>query len=295
MLINLDLAGAEWVVTAYLSRDPEMLKIAKSKESPHPVTGARISGVSKELVIKDDKVIGLLNDPAQIYSLRKQHLPELLDTATFLPRTMSIRQAAKKANHGLNYRLGYKTFALKNEMEERDAIKIVELYRRVAYPGLLKWYDRIDAKIRKDRTMENCFGRKLYFMGQIDDDTFREATAFVPQSTVVDIVNTAMPKLLNDDSKDFAPAKLLAQVHDSLLTDYVSTDFRAMARYAIKLALDYMSPTLDYGEPFKLDTELKAGLDWGGTMKKIKLTNDEEYVAESLKKVFYDLGQKAAA
>jgi hypothetical protein len=210
----------------------------------------------------------------------------------FMVRYESIISISGNSNHSLNYRLGYRTFAQRNEMDEKEAQKIVNLYRgeRIgstirggAYPELNHWYDRIDEQIRKTRTMTNCFGRKMYFMGQMGDDLFREATAAVPQSTVVDITNRAMPLMLNDSSPAFEPAKLLAQVHDSTLIDYVSMEFHAMARFVIKMGLDYLSPTLDYGEPFKLGVDLKAGVNWGESMKKIDMTPDEDVMAERLK------------
>lgn len=281
MLLNFDLAGAEWWVTAYLCRDEAMLDLARRnpRPSPHPITGSRMTGLSPELIVKEDKLIGKNNDPIVIASLRND-LPEV-KAATILPRTMSIRQAAKKANHGLNYREGYRTFALKNEMDEREAGKIVDLYRKKSYPGLLRWYDSIDEEIRKTRTMTNCFGRKVYFMGQLNDDTFRAATAFKPQSTVGDVTNNALPLLINDESYEFEPAELLAPVHDSILIDYHDHNWSRMARFAAKLTLDYMSPTLDYGEPFKLDVDAKGGFDWGHLIE-FKLTPDIEQLARNL-------------
>jgi len=99
---------------------------------------------------------------------------------------------------------------------------------------------------------------------------------------VFDITAKAMPSILNDGSEDFEPAELLAQVHDSLLTQYRSRDFHAMARFAIKTGLDYMSPVLSYhGEEFTLGVGLKAGLDWGA-MSEVRLTRDEGMLAEAL-------------
>ena len=278
-LLSFDLASAEWHVTAHLSRDPNMIAVSKSGKSPYPATGRSMCGVSEELIEKESALVKLIRDPERIVELRKQ-LPELA-TAFYLPRTMSIRQAAKKAALGCNYREGYRTFALKNEMDEPEAKRIVDLYRNKAYPGLNDWYKRTDAQVRETRTLTNCLGRVVYFGGAMNDELFRAATAFVPQSTVVDVTDQAMTKMLDDDSADFAPACLLAQVHDSLMTEYLSRDYAAMARYAMKLGLDYMSPTLDYGEPFKLGVQLKVGFDWKN-MTEIALTPDPIALAASL-------------
>lgn len=264
MLLSFDLQGADWVNTAYICRDPAMLEVARSKQSPHPITGSRMTGLSIEEVMAEHKLIGNKIDPLEIDTLRREHLPHILSKARFLPRTMSIRQAAKKANHGLNYREGYKTFALTNEMEEREAKQIVELYRRKAYPGLTAWYIELDEEIRRTRTLSNCFGRKVHFTGALNDDTFRQATAFQPSSTTFDVSAVAMDRYTNDDSLAFRPAFMVAQVHDSLLFDYRSTDFPAMAAFCTTIATDYMRPDLCYhGETYHLDVTLKAGRTWG--------------------------------
>lgn len=278
MLLELDLAGAEWVVVAYLCKDPAMLDVVKSGKSPHVVTGARMSGVSEELVLQEEAINGKISDP-EVISANRRSLD--LAGATFLPRTMSIRQAAKRANHGLNYAEGYKTFALTNEMEEREAKRIVDLYNKRAYPNIPKWHAALDEQIRKTRTLTNFFQRKVYLMGQISSELYKQGYAFIPQSTVVDSCNQAMVKMTEDDSVDFRPAQLLAQVHDSLLTQYLSRDFNAMARYCIKLGRDYMRPVIDYGDPFQLKTDLKVGFSWG-KLKDVPLTDDPDALAVKL-------------
>lgn len=296
MLLNFDLSGADWVTAAYVSRDPAMLDVVKSGRSPHNVTGARICGVSEDLVVKDDKLIKLNRDPDVIAQLRREHLPEL-SKATYLPRTLSIRQMAKKANHGLNFAETYRTFALLNELEEREAKRIVYAYTcncanfcggricRCAYPGVRAWWDATDDQLRKTRRLTNCFGRTVYFMGQIGKDLFKQGYSFLPQSTTGDCCAYGMDGMFEDDSADFRPAQLLAQVHDSLLTQYLSRDWKAMGRYAVKLGREYLRPVLDYGEPYQLNTDLKVGFDWAA-MLEIKLCDDADVLADRLHEAY---------
>lgn len=305
MLVNIDLAGADWATTAYLSRDPAMLDVVKSGRSPHPVTGSRICGVPEDVILRDDKIIKLNRDPEVIAALRREHLPEL-STATFLPRTMSIRQMSKKANHGLNFREGYKVFAMTYELDEREAKMIVNRYTcqcalrglthdcKPAYPKIRDWWDSTDEKIRKTRRLTNCFGRTVYFMGQIGNDLFKQGYSFLPQSTTGDCCEHGRRAMVEDGSLDFRPAQLLAQVHDSLLTQYVSRDFAAMARYCIKLGRDYMRPVCDYGEPYQLGTDLKVGFDWAGLME-VKLTDDADALALALESAYDSLRSKQKA
>jgi hypothetical protein len=118
MFLEFDLANAEWVVTAYLAGDENMIEIIQSGRSPHIATGALISGAPEEFVLEEHKLLGMQSDPDTIRSIRKGlKIPQ----GIFMPRSMSIRQAGKKSNHGLNYGMRYRRFALENEMPETDA------------------------------------------------------------------------------------------------------------------------------------------------------------------------------
>lgn len=293
MLANFDLSGAEFVVVAYLCRDDNMLTLVKSGKSPHIVTGSLMSGLSESVIKADDDLItDKLSDPEEIAEARRTYLPEVL-ASRILPRKQSIRQLSKRTNHSGNYEIGYKEFALKFEIDEREAKKVLQLYSKVSYPGISTWWKSNAEQLRKTRTMTNCWGRKVYFMGQVNDEMFKAGHSFVPQSTVVDIVDMAMPKMLDDPSAIFRPARLLAQVHDSLLTDYLSNNFTDMAAFAIKLGLDYMRPVIDYGEPFFLNVDLKIGFDWRN-MTKIKLTEDVDNLAEQFARAHDELRSKRA-
>ena len=268
LLIELDKAGAEWVVVAYLSGDGQMLKVLRSTRSPHVITGSLISGCPQDLVEKESKLVGLQTDPNLVETAR-QDLPELQGNGYFLPRTMSIRQAGKKANHGLNYGLGYKTFALYNEMEERDAKEIVRRYHEDAYPGIRQWHEKIKRQLAKDKTLSNCFGRKRKFIDAWGMELWLDAYSFIPQSTVVDMVNIGMTKAFDDKSLDF---QLLAQVHDSILIQ-VPPEWEKAAQDCKKIALDYMMPTIQYGaREFQIPTDVKVGYDWSN-MRGVSVTS----------------------
>ena len=268
LLIELDKAGAEWVVVAYLSGDGQMLKVLRSTRSPHVITGSLISGCPQDLVEKESKLVGLQTDPNLVETSR-QDLPELQGNGYFLPRNMSIRQAGKKANHGLNYGLGYKTFALYNEMEERDAKEIVRRYHEDAYPGIRQWHEKIKRQLAEDKTLTNCFSRKRKFIDAWGMELWLDAYSFIPQSTVVDMVNIGMTKAFDDKSLDF---QLLAQVHDSILIQ-VPPEWEKAAQDCKKIALDYMMPTIQYGaREFQIPTDVKVGYDWSN-MRGVSVTS----------------------
>lgn len=268
MLLEFDLAGAEWVVVAYLSGDANMMDVVQFGHSPHVATGKLISRAPEELVLRDHELIGGITEPDAILMLRKAKLPELLDGDYWVPRSMSIRQAAKKANHGLNYDMRYKRFALLNEMTEADARIIVALYREVAYPGLVRWHEEIRQELKtNDRTLTNLLGRRVRLLDQSGPDLWDAAYSFKPQSTVADIVLGAMAAAYQDRSNLFEHMRLKANVHDSVLVWYPTKPEWRLIEFARGM-VKYLSPKLlSKGRSFTLGVDVKCGPNWGAMEK----------------------------
>jgi len=140
----------------------------------------------------------------------------------------SERYWGKKGNHAINYDVGYKTFALKNEMPENEAKFILEKIHQ-GYPQIRGGYHlTIQNMLRKDRTITNLFGRKRLFLGPIIpapphvprsacEVTFREAYAQLPQSTTADKINEQGIEYIYYNQDLFKPLELLTQIHDSIV------------------------------------------------------------------------------
>jgi uncharacterized LabA/DUF88 family protein len=291
ILIELDKAGAEWDVVAYLTGDGNMLAVVESNKSPHTVTGSLISGVPEDIVEKENKIVGNHTDPDTISDLREQ-LPELdigqTEFGWFLPRIFSIRQMGKKSNHGLNYDMKYRRFALENEMEEKESKTIVDLYKTKAYPGIPLWHETIRQKLNKDRTLENCFGRKRKFLDAWGPELFDAAYSFIPQSTVFDTTRIGMVKIYQDESKLFKPVEILAQVHDSVVIQYPE-DTAAIAEVGRIIGTDYMNPLCQYNaREFHIRTTMKVGRDWGNMI-------ECDWTADAINKALGELDEQAAA
>lgn len=286
MLMEFDKAGAEWVVVAYVSGDARMIDIIETGKSPHVVTGHLITRVPEDLILLDNKIIDKLSDPDHIAELRHEKLPALYEGEKshgwFIPRSMSIRQAGKKSNHGLNYGMRYKRFALENEIEEREAKTMVESYTGIAYPGIPLWWEDIRRMLKKDRTLYNLFGDKIELLNEWGDDLFNAAYSYVPQSTIGYTVNKAICDWEEDRSDPFLAADLLTQTHDSATFQYPTDNWLLQAEFAIKFAYDYMSPEFEAkGRKFTIGTDLKVGIEWGN-MLEVKLSNNVKEVAHGL-------------
>ena len=242
-----------------------MLRVVESDESPHTMTANLIAGTPIDLVKKEEKLFGHLTDQTELRKGREMHIPEIYGFSRFVPRNMTLRQAGKRANHGFNYDLGYRTFSIKYGMVKADA-KRVRLAYRQAY-GLERWHGAIVDELRSNRrTLYNCFGRKYRFMGNMNDELFKAAYSFKPQSSIADQVNRAIIAVWNE--RDLGAWEFLLQVHDSIVYQHpIPTNEEEMKRlvYDIEGIADTLlrEPLEANGKRFFVDTEVKVSLtDW---------------------------------
>lgn len=268
---EVDKRQAEWVVVAYLSGDANMIQVVQEGRDTHLHTASLMFNCPVELLKREDELIGHSTDADYIRDLRLAD-PELERYSNTLPRTMSGRQCGKKSNHGLNYDEGYVKFALINEMDQSEAKRIHTMYHLI-YPGIGVWYDSVKRQLQKDRTLTNCFGRKVRFMDSWGPDLWKAAYSMIPQSSVVDSLNQGMVKIYNDDylcSPQGCNIDLLAQVHDSILLQVpldVMADISKFT-YIRDQVYQYISPNLSYsGRTFQLATDSKIGVNWGAYNK----------------------------
>lgn len=267
---EIDKRQAEWVVVAYLTGDANMLHAVESGLDTHVHTASLAFSVEPEVVELESKLVGYKTDPELIEEIHNSD-PILAKYCVNFPRNMSARQCGKKSNHGYNYDERPHMWALKNEVPIPEAKRVYDLYHR-SYPGIKTWYNAVQRQLQRDRSMINCFGRRVRFMGSWDADLWKSAYSFVPQSTVVDSLNQGMVKIY-DDSSLCSPAganiDILAQVHDSILMQIPIEFVKQNCFEEVQQQIyDYVSPDLSYnGRTFKIATDSKFGFNWGGQSK----------------------------
>ena len=180
IMVNQDLSQAENRVVAYISGEYRMLDAFQKGIDIHIQTGALVHGIPISDVTDD------------------------------------IRADGKKANHGLNYDLGYVTFALLYQITEAEAKHIIARYHAV-YPAIREWHSAIRQELSMNgSTLTNCFGRRRRFLGQWGHDLFKLAYSYIPQSTVADVMNQRGFSYLYYNQDLFPEVQFLNTVHDSL-------------------------------------------------------------------------------
>lgn len=299
VLWEVDKRNAEWVVVAYLANDANMIKVVEEGLDVHTHTASMMFGVEAEVIQYENKIVGYSTDPDVIQELRNSD-SILAKFCTNFPRTMSGRQAGKKNNHGRNYGEGDAKYALINEVEQSEAKRQGDLYHH-SYPGIQGTFQEgIKRQLQRDRTLTNCFGRKVRFMDSWGPDLWKAAYSMLPQSSVVDCLNHGMIRVYEDDElcgSDNLNIDLLAQVHDSILLQVPAQIINNQRFSEVReLVHRYVSPDLTYnGRTFKIATDDKIGLNWGGYNK----TSNPQGMRElkdmnQLPKVLEELGEPRA-
>jgi DNA polymerase-1 len=272
VFVEVDKRQAEWVAVAYLTNDANMIAAVESGLDVHTHTASQMFGVDAAIIKAEHKLNGHTTNADLILENRQR---DPLVSQAFQarrkqwPRSMSLRQCGKKSNHGLNYDEGPRGFAMINEIDEAEAKRIVAMYHDI-YPGIRTWYDHIKMQLQKDRTLTNCFGRTVRFLGPWADDTWKSAYSMLPQSTIVDSLNIGMLKIYQDAAlcgTAGCNADILAQVHDSVLMQFPIESLREKKYFDSVLTLikDYTSPDITYNSrTFKIASDFKFGVNWGG-------------------------------
>lgn len=271
-MCEVDKSQAEWVVVAYYSGDDQMIHVIENGLDPHAYTAFLMFDCPIELIQKESKLVGHTTDPETIFDIRRQYIPEVLDLP-FITRTMSMRQAGKKSNHGLNYDEGPREFALQNEMAETEAKKVWNLYH-AAYPGVHSMHNMVKEKLSRDRTLENCFGRRIKLMDGWGRTLWKSAYSAIPQSTVVDLINEGMMKMYEDRSDLMLPIEILMQVHDSIKFQY-PIELIDQSPGMLAQVYEYLDPEMEYGgRAFHIGTDTKLGFN-GRDLKELKFKPGE--------------------
>lgn len=124
------------------------------------------------------------------------------------------------------------------------------------YPAIKKWQERFIEEIKRTHRVTNKFGYMRHYFGRVDDSMFREAIAWLPQSTVAIYINKIWVALFNSG----LPIEVLLQVHDSLAGQF-PTALKAEMVTAIKRLARIEIP---YSEPLVIPIGLKMSeTSWG--------------------------------
>lgn len=230
ILYNMDLAQAENRIVAYIAPEPLMINAFEHGIDLHKQTASLIYNVP---------------------------ISEVTDEQ---------RQWGKKANHGLNYGLGYRKFAFLYEIPENQAQFIVEKYHSI-YPGVRQYHKWVEAAIRRSRTLITAFGRTRVFKGKFDDELLKEAYSYIPQSITGDCINIRAVDFIYYDDR-LQHVQLLNQVHDSISFQISKDEPIERHAEALRIIRESLEAPIEWkGSSFKIPADIEVGFNMKDTKK----------------------------
>lgn len=134
-------------------------------------------------------------------------------------RHYTYRFMCKKLGHGSNY--GGKPQTLSEQAKlPLEVVKQFQPKYFDAFPAHQQWQAWVDEQLRRKGYLVSLMGRRRWFFGRrSDNSTLREAIAYDPQSSLADIVNTAMLKIWR-----MGIATVMMHDHDALTFQYPERD-----------------------------------------------------------------------
>lgn len=262
-LIAFDLSQAETWVVAHLANE-ERMKDALKFSDIHTITACSIFS-------PDNANCGHTWVKA----------PDESRTCGICGTTISYieRYLGKKSNHGNSYQMSPEQWAreINGESDEPPYVTVTvaeaKRYHKAwlsFYPGVKAWWRQIEADLNtNDRVMTTPYGRERTFFEHWGPSLFKEATAFVPQSTVADHAFGCVQRELGIEGGILGISKLdsvrrhckiVNTSHDSVMLE-VPTGCEA--DIANECFNQFRRPMVINGEEFTIPVDGEYGDRWG--------------------------------
>ena len=161
----------------------------------------------------------------------------------------------KSFAHAVHYLASARGLAPRLGLTVHETEKTMKWYfERV--PEVQAYQQRVKNELTKRHYVENVFGYRWYCFDRIDDGAFRQAAAFIPQSTVACLINRGMYNIY----KNLREVWVLLQVHDSLAGSYPSH----LGDWAKRRIVEECSIPLPYDDPLTVPVGIAtSNISWG--------------------------------
>lgn len=183
-----------------------------------------------------------------------------------------MRQSAKHTIHGIHYGCTPRTTAIQRGWLVSEAERFHRRWLSL-HPNVTRWHNRVRSDLQSTRSVKNRFGFRRVFFDRIDN-SFTEALAWIPQSTVA--LNTFRGALQLESRywpEQLAPgwsprtlgdlSGMLLQTHDSINFQFKSGGEPLTVELQRTLAVP-----IPYDDPLTIPWDIKKSTkSWGDMVK----------------------------
>ena len=269
VLVQADQAGAEALIVSYLCTTGNFRKLFDNGVKSHVYVALRLfeDVWSAEM---GENMKPYAEAPVQelVKMPRWKELRDLISSSDNWSADKRYYFMAKMVCHASNYGMKAPTFRVNVLQKSQGAVNLahkqaaffLETYHTL-FPEIRKWHNDTIAELKRTRMLRNLFGYPRMFTQAVEPSMYKEAFAFVPQSTVGCITNLAFTDLYNNPRIQELGADVMQNNHDSVLLQCDSSYAKEVASIACAaLNREMLSP---HGEPFQMRSEAMIGPNWG--------------------------------
>ena len=164
------------------------------------------------------------------------------------------RKLAKAWCHGTNYGGQSRTMAIAAGITVHES-DIAQKRYFGKYPGIKKWQDTTYIQLKTRHYVQNAFGYRRYYFDRVDG-LLPEALAWIPQSTVGNVIDRAWLNIHNN----LPEVKVLLQVHDSLAGEFPTHK----KEWCLRRMKEESSIVIPYDDPLIIPTGINCSeKSWG--------------------------------
>ncbi len=167
--------------------------------------------------------------------------------------------------HAANYRMMAKRLAMELGIKVAEAKRLLSDYF-IIYPEIPVWHATQKNKVKANGYLETPFPfrkrtfykaiAELMLTGKISNDSHNEICAWVPSSTVADLITKGLRKVW-----DLLPdVRLHHHGHDSFLLSFVPSKLKEVAEVVIE---SLKIPLVIHGRELLMVPEVEVGYSWG--------------------------------
>ena len=175
----------------------------------------------------------------------------------------------KRARHAGNYGMGPGRLSQMTHLSYKDCELILFKFHRTDPSIQSVFHHDVKFALNSDRTLITPFGRRREFFGKLDEDTYKEAYSYIPQSTVSDDIKDGLVNLV----KRADWARFLIEKHDSVLVEVEKgrkDEYVDIWNRTMQSPIDFRKCTLSRDIQLVIPTELQMAEDNLSNLKDLK-------------------------
>lgn len=172
-----------------------------------------------------------------------------------LDNEVTTRYLGKRCVHGLNYRMQAPKLAEVCKIPITQAEAAFFAYHR-AFPEIQQAWSRTIKTIYEEKQLFSLMGRRMIFMGRIDESMLDSVIAFVPQATIGDKVSSVIYECHSHPEWPTQYARMSLNIHDALIALHLEDDHvRETVQGIMRECAE--KPIIIRGQPVTIFTDFK--------------------------------------